>query len=33
MKVNHGREVWHVYNVLNIAVCVFLIAIKLNKPS
>jgi hypothetical protein len=28
MKVNHGGEVWHVFNI-----CVFLIAIKLNKPN
>jgi hypothetical protein len=28
MKVNHGGEVWHVLNI-----CVFLIAIKLNKPN
>ena len=27
-KVNHGGEVWHVLNI-----CVFLIAIKLNKPN
>ena len=28
MKVNHGGEDWHVLNI-----CVFLIAIKLNKPN
>ena len=27
MKGNHGGEVWHVLNI-----CVFLIAINLNKP-
>ena len=32
MKVNHGGEVWHVLNI-QINVCVFLIAIKLNKPN
>ena len=28
MKVNHGGDVWHV-----LLTCVFLMAIKLNKPN